>query len=47
MGTVVIDNATMTGWLHKNAFAVFNYGNIDGSSIGAGDADGLDLSTRR
>ncbi|MCW5733123.1 MAG: hypothetical protein KIS73_03320 [Enhydrobacter sp.] len=42
MGTVVIDNVTMTGWLHKNAFAVFNYGNIDGLSIGTGD---LDLST--
>jgi Ca2+-binding RTX toxin-like protein len=40
IGSVLIDNVTMTGLMHKNGFAVFNYADIDGLTIG----DGLDLS---
>jgi trimeric autotransporter adhesin len=40
IGNVTIDNVTVTGEFHKNAVAVFNYGNIDGLDIGGtGDVD--------
>jgi Ca2+-binding RTX toxin-like protein len=34
MGTVTIDNVTMTGFMEKNGLAIYNYANIGGLSIG-------------
>ncbi|MCC7275659.1 MAG: right-handed parallel beta-helix repeat-containing protein, partial [Alphaproteobacteria bacterium] len=41
IGTVVLDGVVVTGAFGKNAFAVFNYGSIDGFSTAG---DGVDLS---
>jgi Ca2+-binding RTX toxin-like protein len=43
IGTVLIDNVTITGLMHKNGLAVFNYADIDGLTVGGANG-GLDMS---
>ncbi|MGE4078861.1 MAG: hypothetical protein AB7F22_25200, partial [Reyranella sp.] len=45
MGTVTLDNVTMTGLLHKNGLAFYNYASLDGLTVGGEGADhDVDLS---